>query len=385
MGEQTRPGAGLRALLGVAATVVVIAGLKASSSVLIPILASAMIAVLCMPAILWLQRRRLPEWAAVTTVFLVVLVAVVGFSTLVGSSVADFNAEVREPTSDLNERLEGLREETTLWLASKNIDVSAELHDAFDPRGVLSAVGTAAGAIADLLSNTLFVLLTVAFMLGEAAGFPRKLREAFGNRTASDGHDEMVESVRSYVRIKTEVSLATGALAALTCAMGDVRYAILWGVAAFLLNFVPTVGSLVAAVPPILLALVEHGWQTAVAIAITYTAINLVIGNVIEPRLMGRRLGLSSLVVWLSLVFWGWVWGPVGMLLSVPLTMMVKLLFEHSDDLRWVGVLLGPGGEGLSAKAKAAAVADDAADDAANSASPSASHDDTPAAPRGTP
>jgi len=124
-----------------------------------------------------------------------------------------------------------------------------------------------------------------------------------------------------------------------------VDFPVLWGVVAFALNFVPNVGSIVAAIPPILLAFVQYGWERAVVVAVGYIVINTVIGNVLEPRLMGRKLGLSSLVVWLSLVFWGWVWGPVGMLLSVPLTMLVKLLLERSDDLRWVAVLLGPAGE----------------------------------------
>ena len=124
-----------------------------------------------------------------------------------------------------------------------------------------------------------------------------------------------------------------------------VDYAILWGVLAFGLNFVPNIGSMIAAIPPVLLAVVQLGWNEALWVLVGYTIINTVIGNFVEPKLMGRKLGLSSLVVWLSLVFWGWVWGPIGMLLSVPLTMLVKILLEKWDDLQWIAVLLGPGGE----------------------------------------
>ena len=122
-----------------------------------------------------------------------------------------------------------------------------------------------------------------------------------------------------------------------------VDYPVLWGLLAFLLNYIPTLGSIIAAIPPVLLAMVQFGWTWALVVAMVYLAINICIGSLLEPRLMGRRMGLSTLVVFLSMVFWGWVWGPIGMILSVPLTMLLKILLMHSDDLRWVGVLLGSG------------------------------------------
>ena len=121
-----------------------------------------------------------------------------------------------------------------------------------------------------------------------------------------------------------------------------VDHAQLWGVMAFLLNFVPNIGSIIAAVPAVLLALVQLGMGTALFVAAGYLVVNIVIGSVLEPRFMGRGLGLSTLVVFLSLVFWGWVLGPVGMLLSVPLTITVKLALDSSKDTRWLGILLGP-------------------------------------------
>jgi predicted PurR-regulated permease PerM len=290
-----------------------------------------------------------PDWAAVSLVFVGVVALFAGLTMGLGASVADFNASIDDFGGKARDRFRQPIEIVTEFLAARDYDVSlASLESHFDPQVILKYFGNVAGVAADTLSNTFFILLTVVFILGEAAGFPRKLQEAFRGRTdiVIEGEAaQAVAAVRDYLRIKTEVSIATGALAALLTAVVGVDYAILWGVVAFGLNFVPNIGSMIAAVPPVLYAVVQLGWDEALWVLIGYTLINTVIGNLVEPKLMGRKLGLSSLVVWLSLVFWGWVWGPVGMLLSVPLTMLAKILLEKWDDLRWIAVLLGPGGE----------------------------------------
>jgi len=366
---------GMRTLLVAAAAVVVIAGLKAASAVIVPVLASALIAVLFIPAVSLLQRMKVPDWAAVPLVF----VGVVGLFSLLsiwlGSSISEFNAKVDTVYAPgLKERFEQPIAEIERVLEMRGVDTSLDaMLERFDPKVLLRYFGSVAGIAADALSNTFFVLLTVAFILGEAAGFPRKLREALGGAAVIEGESAAaMRSVREYLRIKTEVSLVTGALATLLTASFGVDFAILWGVVAFLLNFIPTVGSLVAAFPPVLLAVVQFGWNEAFWVLIGYVVINTVIGNIVEPKLMGRKLGLSSLVVWLSLVFWGWVWGPIGMLLSVPLTMLGKILLEKWDDLRWIAVLLGPGGEELVPAPSVANAADESAANATDTAPESA-------------
>ncbi|WP_156509002.1 AI-2E family transporter, partial [Oleiphilus sp. HI0132] len=121
-----------------------------------------------------------------------------------------------------------------------------------------------------------------------------------------------------------------------------VEYPLLWALIAYLLNFVPNIGSIIAAVPVMLLALIQLGPLHMLLVAAGYLFVNTLMGNVIEPRYMGRGLGLSTLIVFLSLVFWGWVLGPVGMLLSVPLTMLLKIAFESSDETRWIAIIMGP-------------------------------------------
>jgi predicted PurR-regulated permease PerM len=145
-----------------------------------------------------------------------------------------------------------------------------------------------------------------------------------------------------YLAIKSVASLGTGALSAIWLAILGVDYPLLWGLFAFLLNYVPNIGSIIAAVPTVLFTFVQLGPASAAWAALAYTVVNVTVGSIIEPRFMGRGLGLSTLVVFVSLVFWGWILGPVGMFLSVPLTMTAKIALDSDDGTRWMAVLLGP-------------------------------------------
>jgi predicted PurR-regulated permease PerM len=180
-------------------------------------------------------------------------------------------------------------------------------------------------------------------MLFEVAEFSDKFKKAFGGgRKRMDGIAQGVQAVQRYLVIKTITSALTGVLVTIGCWIIGLDFAMLWGLLAFALNYIPTIGSIVAAVPPILLAFIQLGPVSALLVTVLNLAVNFGVGNVMEPRMMGRGLGLSSLVVFLSLVFWGWIWGPMGMLLSVPLTVVVKIMFEYHEETRPVAVLLGP-------------------------------------------
>ncbi len=197
--------------------------------------------------------------------------------------------------------------------------------------------------VALFLSNALVVLFLMVFILVEAPGLPRKLQRAFSLTDAEVGRlFKVKEEIQTYLGIKTAVSLATGFLIGGWLVLLGVDYAVLWGLVAFLLNYVPSLGSIVAAVPTTVLTWVDMGWSQAVLVAVGYLVVNLVLGNIIEPHLVGRQFGLSTMVVVFALVFWYWLWGPVGALLSVPLTMIIKILLQNTEDLRWVAYLLGP-------------------------------------------
>jgi predicted PurR-regulated permease PerM len=216
----------------------------------------------------------------------------------------------------------------------------------FDFSWVFSYVGRTLSSLASVLGNAFLILITVVFILLEAATIPTKLRAMPGSSTRSlDNLDKIVATINQYMAIKTITSIATGVLVTIWLSIVGVDFALLWGLFAFLLNYVPNIGSILAAVPAVLLAFIQLDLGSAAAAALGYVVINILIGYVIEPRFMGRGLGLSTLVVFLSLVIWGWVLGPVGMLLSVPLTMTAKITLEGNDDTRWIAILLGTGSD----------------------------------------
>jgi AI-2 transport protein TqsA len=195
---------------------------------------------------------------------------------------------------------------------------------------------------ANLLTKGFLIYVTTIFILFETSILPGKIRKAMENNTeAFDNLATIAGDVKKYLALKTAISLVTGILIAIWLMFLGVKYPILWGLIAFLMNFVPNIGSIVAAVPACALALVQLGVYPAVLAVVGYLVVNITLGNIIEPRIMGQRMGLSTLVVFLSLVFWGWILGPVGMLLSVPLTMTVKIILESHPDTRKLGILLG--------------------------------------------
>lgn len=331
-----------RALLMVAAAIVILAGLKAAETLLIPFLLAAFLAILCAPIVASLTARRVPTVVAVLLVVLILGGVFSAAGAIVGGSVNNFVAAVpryQERVNDLGNRLGELVDRLPV-----DVPEEARPKDLLQPGRMLTFFGTGLKGLLAALQNTFLVILTLVFMLLEAAGFPAKLRLAFGERTRSvERFSAVTVQVQRYLVIKTLVSLATGLFAGAWVAVVGLDFVVVWGLLAFLLNYIPTIGSIVAAIPAVMLALVQLGFWPAVAVAIGFFAINVVFGNLVEPALMGRTLGLSTLVVFLSLVFWGWMWGPVGMLLSVPLTMMIKIFLEHSEDMKWVAVLLDSG------------------------------------------
>jgi predicted PurR-regulated permease PerM len=197
--------------------------------------------------------------------------------------------------------------------------------------------------LSTLLANGFLVLLLVVFISLEADGLPAKLRAVYGADCKQIRQLQKFNAgVKHYMSIKTMVSLVTGGLVSVCLLVIGVEYPFMWGMLAFAFNFIPNIGSIIAAVPPVLLAMVQLGPGSSLAVAVCYLVINMVMGNVVEPRVMGKGLGLSTLVVFLSLLFWGWLLGPIGMFLSVVLTMKLKILLDSNEDTQWLALLLGP-------------------------------------------
>ncbi|MDX8409976.1 MAG: AI-2E family transporter [Mariprofundales bacterium] len=325
-------------LLALASMVVIIAGLKAAAPLLTTFLLALFLALICLPLLNWVQRLHLGDVGSVLLLFLILLVVGSLLALLLGTSIADFTRQI--PTYQA--RLDGQKQQLLDWLAASGWAFNAStLKEAFDPAAAMGMAGSLLTGLGKSLANLFLILLTTIFLLFEALALPEKWRHIGDHAPSSEVVTQFLNSVNRYLAVKTWISLLTGALVWLWLLILGVDYPLLWGVLAFLFNFVPNIGSIIAAIPAVLLALVQLGVSPALLVAGGYVAINLAIGNGVEPRFMGRGVGLSPLVVFLSLVFWGWVLGPVGMLLSVPLTMVVKLALESRPQSRWLATLLG--------------------------------------------
>ena len=329
-----------RLLVISAAFIIVVAGMRAAESLLVPFLLSVFIAVICGPVLFWMQRRGVPLIVAMLLVIAFIVGLAVLIAALVGSSVEDFSRNIPQYQARLNSQTAGL----VAWLSGLGVPIPPDLlANQFDPGKAMKLVAGVLRGFTGALTNTFLILLTVIFILMEASSFPQKLRSVLDDPESSmSGFQTFTENVKRYVVIKTATSLVTGVLVAVLMVVLGVDYPLLWGLLSFMLNYVPNIGSIIAAVPAVLLALIQLGPGTALAAVVGYAVVNIGIGGVIEPRFMGKGLGLSALVVFLSLVFWGWVLGPVGMLLSVPLTMTVKIALDSNAETRWIAVLLGP-------------------------------------------
>ena len=206
----------------------------------------------------------------------------------------------------------------------------------FKPIGsLLKNIG---GSFFSFLGNSIWVLLFMAFIMAGADGFSEKVTGAVGDEKAMailEARERINRAVQHYLGLKTLISAVTGGLVALVLFLFGVHFAMLWGVLAFMLNFIPNIGSLISIVPPVSITLFQTGsLGRAIAVGCVLTGIQMVVGNVIEPKVMGNGLNLSPLVVLLSLLFWGWVWGIPGMLLSVPLTAALKIGMEQVEATR---------------------------------------------------
>jgi predicted PurR-regulated permease PerM len=326
-------------LLTVAALVVIIAGMRAARELVVPFLLAVFIAILCLPILGWLRRKGVPNLLAVFLIAATLLAIGLVLAGFVGMSV---NAFV-EALPGYQARMDTGTAALFDWLKSKNIHVSPQrLLNYFPPSKAMTLPESVVSGLVVLLGNGLVVLFIVGFILMEASSFPRKLRTAVRNPEKTlAAFQKFGKAAHRYLLIKTFTSTITGLAIWLCLVIIGVDYAVIWGLLAFLLNFVPYVGPLLAAIPAVLLALIQLGIGHALLTVLGYTCVNAAIG-ILEPRLMaGGAGGLSALVVFLSLIFWGWVLGPIGAVLSVPLTTIVKIALESHDDSHWVATMLG--------------------------------------------
>lgn len=376
MGERVQLPKSFVLSLTFAAVVVILAGVKAAEPIISPFLIALFIAAISAPVMLWFMRHRVPRMAALALVMLLIVSLALVLSGLAGTSLDGFAQSLPQYQS----RLQEINTQLLIWLASLGVHLDMDkARTLFDLSAAMGFVGSALNRLLGTLANAFLIFLTVAFILLELSSFRGKVhRIARDPEQAIIRFGQFAATLNRYIVIKSLLSLATGLTVAVILRLFSIDYAVLWGVVAFALNFVPNIGSIIAAVPALLMALIQHGFATAGWVALAYLVINGIVGNLIEPRLMGRSLGLSTLVVFVSLVVWGWLLGPVGMFLSVPLTMTLKIAFDSIEETRWLAVALG-GEHEYDDRRGAAPAAGTPGGDAGASAPPPAAAPEEPA------
>jgi predicted PurR-regulated permease PerM len=311
---------------------------KWASELVVPLLISTMIALLLQPVMKRLERRGFPRPLALALVILIMVLLLTLFGIFIVTEINDFVAH----TAVFKEKLQHLVDQLFHFLHNLGIPhKERELEPIFQPEGLVALFRQTLVQLGNQFSNTLLILFSASFLIMDSLDFRSKLHRILqSNPERLAAVEEVLGKMHTYFNIMARVSLITGVSALLLLWFFDVDYALLWAALTFFLNFIPVIGSIIAAVPPVILALVEHSWSVALWIALGYLIINNVVGNILQPTMMGRGLGLSSFTVFWSMIFWGWFFGPTGMILSVPLTMGVQFLLLQYDETRWLGFLL---------------------------------------------
>ncbi|MDX1405283.1 MAG: AI-2E family transporter [Woeseiaceae bacterium] len=328
------------ALISVAAIIVIVYGLQAAKVLLVPFLLAVFLSLITFRPMLWLQQKRVPSIAAALLIVIGLMLILGGVGGVVGTSIAEFTAALPRYQARLDTIVRGTSGIIAKMLGEEQAVVN--ISELIDPGWAMGMAANILNALQDVLTNTFLIMFTLVFILLEASGIGVKVQAAFGRSADSlRNQRQFLHNLGRYMGIKTAISLATGASAWLVTWWIGLDFPLLWGMLAFLLNFIPAIGSIIAAIPAILLALVQLGIAEASYTAIGFLGINILFGNFLEPRLMGYGVGISPLIVFTGLVLWGWIFGPVGMLLSVPLTMALKMALEADDSTRWLAILIG--------------------------------------------
>lgn len=329
---------GLKIVIMLGMLVIILSGIRVAADIIVPFILALFIAVVLNPVVQRMVKLRIPRVFAVSLLIVIIVMLMVLLLAYLGTSLNELARTLPQYRSSLVIPLKNLEP----WLQRAGIGVSVdELVKYIDPNAAMTLVTNLLAQLSNAMSSIFLLLLTVVFMLLEVPQLPNKLKQMMSRPIEGMAAiQRAIDSVSHYLVLKTAISIVTGLVAWGMLAALDVRFAFVWGLLAFALNYIPNIGSVLAAIPPIAQVLAFSGLYDALVVLAGYLIINLVFGNILEPRIMGRGLGLSTLVVFLSLIFWGWLLGPVGMLLSVPLTIIVKIALEQTNGGQSIAVLL---------------------------------------------
>ncbi|MCB0193089.1 MAG: AI-2E family transporter [Anaerolineae bacterium] len=330
----------VRFMIVAASVVIIAAGLRAATPLLIPFLLAILFAVVFWPLLDGLKKRGLSTGVALGIVILGVVVVSLIFMGILAASVSSFNTQLPVYQAQLTTQVEALAQMLTrLGVEPEQLRSLLQREDS-NPFQIYFYI---LSGLSQLLTQSFMILFYVIFILVEVAVFQDKLRVILkGNDKAYHYAVRVFSSLKDFLVIKTYINLITGIAVAVPLWIMGIDFALLWGFLAFLLNYVPYIGSIIAGIPAVVFAFIEFGPGVTVLLVIgVFVLVNIVVGYVLEPKMLGEGLGLSALVVFITMVFWGWILGPIGLILSTPVTAAIKIVLESSEATRWAAVMLG--------------------------------------------
>lgn len=330
----------VRFLIITACFVIIIAAMKAASFLVIIILLSLFITAICLPLLNWLKKKGVPETLAILMVIISLLVFAGLTGLVVGSSISNFI--VKMPFYE-EKAAEFWKSAQQTLIHYNIIDNDFKLMNQLNSGKLLSYSTTFFASFGNVFTALLLVFIIFIFMIFESRLFGEKIKFISPNSLEQTEH--IIQNLQMYFGIKFLTSLATGACITIALLIIGVDFPVLWGFIAFVLNFIPSVGSFIAAIPAVLLAIIQISPAGGLVTVIVYFVINTLIGNVVEPQLMGKNLGISPVIVFISMIFWGYVLGPFGMLIATPLMIVIKIVFDNGPSTKNMGILIGDGKE----------------------------------------
>jgi predicted PurR-regulated permease PerM len=331
-------------LVNIAALVIIFAGVIYAKSLITPFLLALFISIICIQPISWLEKRGIPRGLALFIVILGLLLLFSGLSFLVGGTISSFTGNLSKYQSALSE----LGDSYIKYLNEKGLKIPTNrIANLIHPEKILDYTATVMSTLLNMMGTIFIIFLISLFLLMEYASFSYKAKGILSESGSSISYlYTILKNIRQYLAIKTLLSVSVGVFIYFALLIIGVDYPILWAVIGGVMNYIPNIGSIISTVPTVLFALIQLGLGGALWTLFSTLIIHNVFGNFIEPKIMGRGLGLSTLVVFMSLLFWGFILGLVGMFLSVPLTMSIKIILEQNEKTRWLAILLGKPAEG---------------------------------------
>jgi len=322
-----------------AAGVIIIAGLKVASPIVNPILMAVFFSIIILHPITWLRKKGVNGLLSILIVAFGLLVIFFGIGGAVTKSIIEFSQNLPQYKKQLSD----ITDSSITLLNGYGIDVTSDnFSDNFSAGNTFSYASKFITGVGGVFWQILLLILVSAFIIGEANSFPVKLKVILKNPTTSIENITVIsKNIRHYLVIKTVTGLIGGISVAVVLFVMHIQYAIVWGILVLLMRYIPNIGSIIAAIPIMLFVLIQDGLTGVFYVGIAYAIINFIIGQIIEPKFLAKGMNLSTLAVFLSLVFWGWILGDVGMLLAVPITMAMKISFETRENSHWIAIMLG--------------------------------------------